>query len=38
MSAHCVTEKDCEMLARSFCYAGFEFAASTLTRATHLYH
>jgi serine/threonine-protein kinase HipA len=29
MRAHGVTEKDCEMLARSFCYAGFEFAAST---------
>jgi serine/threonine-protein kinase HipA len=29
MRAHGVTEKDCEMLARSFCYAGFEFAGST---------
>jgi serine/threonine-protein kinase HipA len=32
MRAHGVTEKDCEMLARSFCYAGFEFAASTEPR------
>jgi serine/threonine-protein kinase HipA len=29
MRAHGVTEKDCEMLARSFCYAGFELPAST---------
>jgi serine/threonine-protein kinase HipA len=29
MRALGVTEKDCEMLARSFCYAGFELPAST---------
>jgi serine/threonine-protein kinase HipA len=29
MRAHGITEKDCEMLARSFCYAGFELPAST---------
>jgi serine/threonine-protein kinase HipA len=29
MRAHGVTEKDCEMLARSFCYSGFELPAST---------
>ncbi len=28
MRAHGVTEKDCEMLARSFCYSGFELPAS----------
>jgi serine/threonine-protein kinase HipA len=29
MRAHGVTEKDCEVLARSFCYEGFELPAST---------
>ena len=29
MRAHGVTEKDCELLARSFCYDGFELPAST---------
>jgi len=30
MRAHGVSEKDCEVLARSFCYEGFEFPASTV--------
>jgi hypothetical protein len=29
MRAQGVTEKDCEQLARSFTYEGFEFPAST---------
>jgi len=28
MRAHGVSEKDCELLARSFCYEGFDFRAS----------